>query len=366
MNGSTTAHNMIKRGNRKALHVLAASLTVLPGTAFAVPITSINTTVADDYVIVGMAAGSFGTTVNINSFELGQITGPLPGSAPAVPGNAQSVVTGIDGGGNVAVTNDSGTFNFQNMEIAATLGIGIECAASSCDNGSSNSAISFDLGASYDSVPANGVATDVDHSALLGEIAIIRDDIDNLDSGDYDDTIDLSSDGKITGDRFDSYGSGLNVVYIATGGDDFLLENGNWVIDGLFDTTVLFVFDEAGKNFKVSNANILAGTGGIGLDNILFVALDSSGNSGTKFDFSNSILNGVSFWDLSSQNNIIGLNNVGGCTQLVGDRVENINDVRLTNCSFGGGSTSVPEPGTLALLGIGLAGMGLARRKKKT
>jgi hypothetical protein len=39
-------------------------------------------------------------------------------------------------------------------------------------------------------------------------------------------------------------------------------------------------------------------------------------------------------------------------------------DVGLDNVAVTGGTTSVPEPATIALLGIGLAGLGLRRRKR--
>ena len=344
---------------KRVLIALVAMTTLQPLTAIAVPITQITTTVSEDYVIIGMAPGSVGSTVNINNFELGQITGALPGSAPAIPGNAQQLLTGVMSGGNVALTSSTGTFDFQDMQVSATSGIGIQCAASNCAT-ASNSEISFDSGTTYAPLPANGVTTNVDLSALTSEIAVIATDIGALTSIDFDGTVDLSSDGKISFDRYDVFGSGLNVIHIDTGGVDFLLENSSWVIDGVSDTQVLLVFDTPGKNFKVSNGNILAGTGGIGLNNILIAAFDPTSQS-TKFDFSNSILNGAAFWDVSGTNNVIGLNNVAGCTQFVGDQISNINDVRLKNCSFG--SVSVPEPGTLGLLGAGLLGLFMRRKR---
>ena len=40
-------------------------------------------------------------------------------------------------------------------------------------------------------------------------------------------------------------------------------------------------------------------------------------------------------------------------------------DFKITSLTVRKGTAQVPEPGTLALLGLGLAGMGMTRRKKK-
>ena len=64
---------------------------------------------------------------------------------------------------------------------------------------------------------------------------------------------------------------------------------------------------------------------------VLFVTCQPT--SGTHFDFSNAIINGVAFWSLGPNNGMISLDNAQGCTQLVADNIT-VNNARLTRCSF--------------------------------
>ena len=57
----------------------------------------------------------------------------------------------------------------------------------------------------------------------------------------------------------------------------------------------------------------------------------------------------------------IGVNDGQGCAQFISSHVH-MNDIRFNRCAL---SVEVPEPGTLALFGLGLAAMGFTRRKKK-
>ncbi len=103
----------------------------------------------------------------------------------------------------------------------------------------------------------------------------------------------------------------------------------------------------------MSQANLVVGNGGIGLNNVLFYTDKPDNNQHIKLE--DSIVNGVAFWDLSMTGGEITFNNVQGCTQAVGDKI-NLNDVRLNNCA-----AVIPEPGTGLLLGLGLGALAAAR-----
>ena len=157
--------------------------------------------------------------------------------------------------------------------------------------------------------------------------------------------------------------SGLNIIDFDTGGGvDLLLSNTTLVIDGPEDAFAIFRLpDDA--NFNITNSNILAGDR-LGLNNIVFYTDKMDSNQ--HFNFSNTILNGISFWSLGRSGGEINIDNAQGCVQLVADKIT-LNDVRFDYCGPGVGTPpEMPEPTSLTMTATGLIGLfKLYRRKKR-
>ena len=113
-----------------------------------------------EYLLVGNGgvnlAPAVGQAVNTNNYELGANKAPTPsisgfgdsvnasslnGNVPDIPTTAQVVGTGIGGGGNIAITSQSGVYNLQDVGVYADPEIGIKCAQNiaNCDAGTQNS-----------------------------------------------------------------------------------------------------------------------------------------------------------------------------------------------------------------------------------
>jgi len=371
----------------------------------------------------GTMMNDVGQAENTNNFELGANKAPVPstsdflnsgggpglaGNVPNLPGNAAPVFSGIGFDGNIAIISPGGVFNFQDVGVFADPNIGIRTAqsVSSADAGTSNSFFNdpnqfpntFDgvtgvqinpndavQSTRIDKTNSAGVTGNVDFTSLLAELfgpAGAKMTIPALASTG---TL-IAADGKIETDTTYILDSGLNVIDIVTGGGkDFLLSNANLVINGPSDAFAIFrVPDDA--NFIISQANILIGNGGIGLNNVVFFSDKADNNS--HYNFDNTIINGIAFWSLSMQGGEININNSQGCTQLIADKV-NLNDVRFNRCAPNGNGMMVggvlldidttavllaaigTDPlitGLVALTMVGIAGQAawfIHRRKKK-
>ena len=305
---------------------------------------------AAEYLLIGTGPQSTAVGAKASNWELGANSSASPWfDTESLPANALPVAVGIQGNGDIALTDSNGSFDFSNMEIWGDTGVDCAGSSGSCDDGRSNT----DFNGSTLS-NSNGINGAVDLSGLNAQLASVAADIPSL-AGDFTLTF---NDGKWDTDLIINLSVGLTVIDIDTNDNDLLLEERNLLFDGPEGAfAIVRVPDEA--NFLVTQSNIIVGNGGMGLNNVLFFSDKDDNNQ--HFNFNDTILNGVAFWDLSDEGEIH-LSNAQGCTQLVGAKIDT-NDVRLNSCA-----TVVPEPNTAVLVGLGLLGLtaahSLARRPR--
>ena len=246
-----------------------------------------------------------------------------------------------------------------------------------------------DVNATFDLADGNGLTGNVDLSALNAEIANAKmaipmlNAVDNpnvnfgvVDLNNTDGAIDksmhpsdkgFSVSGAISGTASSASDGGTFTVTLAnTGltvidfsvesGKDILVSNYNFVIDGPVGSSALIrVPDDSA--FLTSQGNVLAGTGGIGLDGIIIASLNEVEE--THFGIQNSVINGVAMWSLTMVDGVIDIDNAQGCSHFVADSID-ISNARFTHCGTG---NAIPEPSTLMLMGLAVAGLLVGRRR---
>jgi hypothetical protein len=306
---------------------------------------------ASDFVLVGTGdADVSGTTIAISNFQIGANDASVPMTGltlvEPIPPDTLPVPTGATSDGNMALADPASTFNFSNLDIRGDLGVLCAGSASSCNDGASNTTFN---GSSF---PGSGLTGDVDFAALRAGLSAERiaipalsgDELLQFDGGNWDTQLRIE------------LAPGLTVFDFDTGGNDLLLQNRNLVIDGPANARAIFRIPDA-ANFLVSQAAILLGDGGIEPGSVLFYT-DKPDND-AHFSFSNAVVNGVAFWDLGDASGEVAFNNVQGCTQVIGDKL-NLNDVRLTRCAF----VEAPEPARPLLLATAAVMWGLGIRRR--
>ena len=300
---------------------LNVTLTAI-GMAAALFFTVAKAATLDDYLIVGRYVDD--TAVDASNYELGKISTLDSGNYESVSSPGVGPSTGQTNDARIAILETDGTVKMSDMRMFGTGLTGIDCAGSynNCtDNGGNLSNTKYN-GSNMNG--SNGVQGGVNMANIETQIALAQSWISGLGAADV--SISTSS-GDISSDQVVNLASGLNVVrFSGVGSNDIKVDNSDLIFQGASDAFAVVLVDE-GSNFLTSNGNLVIGNGGIGLNNVVIVS--TTGGSSANFGLSNTYINGVALWDLggNTENNM-SLDNVIGCTQLIGDDV----DIQTFDC----------------------------------
>lgn len=342
------------------------------------------TTFIKDYLLISKSSEGVDTAISTGSSQtkLGHVS-QLAASAPAIPSGLPSpVTTDPTFDGDAAILQSNGGFNYTSgMEVYGSVDKGVVCAqtAGDCDQGTSSDT-------DFDDDDGNGLQGQTvgrgieqfstsDLNSFTTEVNAARDVLLDLASrdgsgGEQGETIDLgagtiSSDLTITLDE-----PGLNLFFFEATSD--ISVESNLIFEGAAGATPgdrqAIVFIQDNRNFLTSNGNILVDDDNLGLMDVLIVSLRQ--DNASHFSFSNSNINGVAFWDMwrdvgaTSDPGEVVWNNVSGCTQILGDKINLSSDNYLSNCGFRGLTVDVSEPEHIVFFSMMLFVVGWYGRRK--
>lgn len=272
-----------------------------------------------------------------------------------------------------------------------------------------------EIGANQE-VLSGGVDFSITGSGLNSELSAARQEILGLTSDftiDYDFMVNNLQNGDAeTGGTYtmnldaidlDGTSDGIAVIDIDVSNDgrmhSFLVNNTDWILESTQDVFAIFRMSN-GYNYQFANSSIMLsdGTNEESIDELggIFY-IDAFRGTNEVFDLQYVVLGGMALWDMTDWNSKgrdgnsdgkgillyndpqqanyfnpgndnnrteIVLSNAQGCSQFISNRVDMSNN-RWNRCSFSEGHREIPVPAPLALIFIGLAGIGLSRKLRK-